>query len=204
MKKSEDYKESKEKAYRERVTAELREIKREIKPPSIVQAASTQKVMNMSDSELAEYKARPMLTVDQYRAIPTNKLKDNPTQDEYYAWLTGTREDITPEMVIMHEGMRRGAKNSIGQSQKSSASDERKELARQAYVCTPPTEILASQKEHVIDMNSITELKEIPLPQKKTLFDLFMKWFEQFGDTDKPMSYMEKQEFFRKLEEDND
>lgn len=192
----------KDQQYAERVASELKALNVPKRPVTTVQSASTQRILSMTREEHAEHNNRPLPTRDQWQAKPTKPLKENATQDEYYAWLTGQR-DLPLDQVFVAEDIRRKPKNSIGQSLKSSASDERKELARQAYVCTPPTEILDSQKEHVTEMNPITELKEIPRETKQSLFDKFMDWFEHFGETPENMSYMEKQEFFKERGDDD-
>lgn len=176
----------KDQQYAERVASELKALNIPKRPVSTIQAASTQASLDMTDEQYAQ-KVKKMFETKAWKAPhPEEVMRSMPL-----------------DQVFVAEDIRRKPKNSIGQSLKSSASDERKELARQAYVCTPPTEILDSQKEHVTEMNPITELKEIPRETKQSLFDKFMDWFEHFGETPKNMSYMEKQEFFKEREDDD-
>lgn len=191
--------------YTSRVVEELKKVRRDPTPVNTVQAASTQRVLNMSDKELAEYRSRPMVTEAEYRAKPSKPLKENATQDEYYAWLTATRDDVTPDMVIRHEQMRRGSKNTLGESTKSAFSKDLREKAVEAFRFSKPTEILESQKERIVELNPIKELDKLPEQKPESLWvRLFNKLL---GEMEKmplpdPMSYAQKQEFFKKLDDE--
>ena len=151
MHKSEEYSESKEKAYVAAIIEELKAIPREKLKVTSIQSASTQKLLNMTDEELLSYRNRDF--------PPPGAKAEHPE-----TW-AGTRK-IDPFEFNLIEDTRRKPKNSIGQSMKSSASDERKENARQAFTCTPPTEI--TEMDKVTRLELIRVLKNYQAEENKT------------------------------------
>lgn len=161
MNKSKEYKESKESAYVQNMAKAQREIRREIKPASTIQCASTQESLDTTNEQYAE-KVKLMFDKGSWKA---------PHPDE-------VARKITPEEFVIIKGLRQASKNTIGQSEKSSISEERKELGRQAFSHTPPTPLTDEQKEKLVKLDLIKQLDTMPKEEWKDLtpFQAFKHW----------------------------
>jgi hypothetical protein len=161
MKKSDEYKESKQAAYVQSMARSLKEIKREIKPASTIQCASTQESLDTSDEQYAA-KVKKMFEDKSWKAPHPDTVARN----------------IDPFEFNLIEDTRRKPKNSIGQSDKSSVNDERKELGRQAYISTPPSPLREEEKERLIELDKIKQLDTMPKEEWRPLTDwqAFKHW----------------------------
>lgn len=127
-------------------------------PPSTKQCASTQRLLDMTDEELAAHRARKF-PPDGWLAVPGAKNLDE---------AVGMRS-IKSDDVVTYDRMRRTAKNELGQSEKDGSGVERKEAARQAYSHTPPAPLTEVQVERLTTMDKITALSSMP-PEIETSF----------------------------------
>jgi hypothetical protein len=157
-------------------------------PPSTKQTDSVNRVMAMSDKELEAHRNR---TIDVSKA----QIRD----DKGNIFINERHVDLRD--AIAYEELRRGAKNQLGESKKSIASDEQKERARQAYVCTPAAPLNEVDFERLTKMERIEELKDkLPQEDKPTFFDKLKRVL--FGDpVHENMSYMDLQEWFKQRED---
>lgn len=114
------------------------------KPRTTIQAASTQRVLYMTDEELEEYHKRP--------------LPDNWKGEEI-------ERSFDPKQVSIIERMRQSGKNTQGDAMSSgggfSSTFDTKVRAISAFTCTPPAELTPKQKK------LLTALQEIEMPEKK-------------------------------------
>jgi hypothetical protein len=147
-------------------------------PKSTIQTDSVSKVMSMSDEELKAYQAREFDMSKVYaEPIDWNRIDSD---DEYRSRIVGERT-LSIDEITRVEGLRRSAKNQLGESKKSIASDEQKERARQAYVCTPPTPLTEVQIEQLTRMDKIKQLDTMPPEVKKKSF---FEWLKSFFHKD--------------------
>lgn len=157
--------------YVDRVVKDIQALNIEKRPISTMQALSAQRVLDMTDEELKAYQARPMVTRAQCAVD-----KD--------------AEKIAAELMMFHpsriqssilaEQERHKSKNTIGDAINeglSSASEESKIRAAEAYRVTPPAQLTEAQKEKLTEVNLITEYSgpAETKPQKKKSW--FIKFF---------------------------
>lgn len=161
---------------------EIKAIRYEKRPASTVQAASLAPIWDsekntlreMTDEQIEAYRNRPWPTKDQWQRetdaekIQAELIAANPTR-------------ITDLRIADDE--RRKSKNTIGQSDLSAFSPERRELARQAFSYTPPAELTPLQKERLVELNPITPYTG-PVPEAPKRPGLFQRLREMFQDRD--------------------
>jgi hypothetical protein len=172
-------------------------------PKDVIQAASTQRLLDMTDEELALYRERKN---DLDKIYPQGRPdlfgKSGRELDEYLREFTGTRE-VSADEVALEEDIRRKRGNLLneGASTLSSASDERKEHARQAFTCTPPASLSEKEIEKLTTLNKITEYRgPVPEELKPSFLERFSRWFKSYAPTTERKSYAEIQEILRKEE----
>lgn len=185
-KKSEEYKESKEdQSYTKMMSEALRKTPK--RPPTTTQCASMQATMDRDPSKDAEHWNRKL---DISKAIAPH-----PETCE---------RKISTDEFIMVEGLRRSSKNTLGQSEKSATTEERKEKAVHAYTYSQPTKLSDAEKQKITQLESIKELKEVPQdPKEDGYFTKLLKIL--FGESKadqflKNMSYAERKEYMDKQE----
>lgn len=131
------------KAFSDRMIAELSAIKREKRPVSTVQCASTQATLDRDPALDAEWWARPLpesailATAEIKKAMATGDI-------DGFKRLINQR-DISPEEMNHVEATRRRPKNSIGQSEAPAHDEQKLEIAKNAYDYAFPVEQI--QKE---------------------------------------------------------
>lgn len=134
-----------------------------------LQAPSTRRTLTMTPLEHAEYMARPLLTMDEVKAV---KDADFSTPEGIKRGI-GQR-DLSLEEIHTFETMRRRPKNTTGQSDKSATTPEKKETASQAFIFSPPAKVTREEiRERAVNLKEYkTELKEvwIELPWWKALW----------------------------------
>jgi hypothetical protein len=169
-------------AYANLMATRLRAVKREIKPKSSIQCASTQSLIERDPALDAQMKLR---------------IPDPEKYKTLHPSLVERKIDVQEFLLI--EGMRRSVKNTIGQSDQSATTPERKEKAINAFMYSQPAELTIEQMHKLTEMNKITEYTgPVPQTKKKNWLDLIKDLFGK-GRVDLPrsLSYMEKQELFR-------
>ncbi len=148
MKKSDDYKISKNADYVKMMSETLLAIPREKIPPSTVQAASTQESLNTTDEQYAE-KVKKMFESGSWKA-PVY------TEEEMLDRLHNT---YGLEMIDMMQRKRRESKNTIGESKKSATSPERRQKAIEVWNYTEPAPYTPEEK---LEIKEIEHKKEKP------------------------------------------
>lgn len=105
--------------------------------------------------------------------------------DPYYV------RHITPDEFVLVETTRRKQKNTKGQSELSSVSKEKREIAINSYLYSPPAENVDREK-----IVGLVEYKSEPPVVKPTLFQRFKKLFktenQSLADKIKIMNESEK------------
>lgn len=163
MHKSKEYSKSKEANYVSLVVEQQKALNIPKRPPSTTQVASMQATIDRDPSKDAEHWNRK---IDMSVAIAPH-----PSTCERI---------IDPDQYSHIEAIRRRPKNSIGQSEKSSASEERKEIARQAFTCSQPADLNPAEKEKLTELNKIEEyVGPFIEPQKNSIFKRIIKLFGQ-------------------------
>lgn len=151
MKKSDEYSESKNAAYLKYMVEQLQSIPRKIQPASTIQCASTQATLDRDPKDdLKHFKRK----IDINKAVVADFVLPNGEINPKYA------RQIPVSGIINFEKMRRSPKNSIGQSEKSAFSEERREAGRHAFEFSPPTPITEQDKEKIVKLEKIEILKE--------------------------------------------
>lgn len=135
-------------------TKQMAEIKKIPPLPKRGQCESTKRLLAMSDEEHAKHMARP---------FPPDGWK---AAEDVETAMMKTVMRVGLSNIAHVESLRRSVKNTEGQSVLSSASDERKELARQAFTCTPPAPITEVEEERLTRLEPITMLKVMPSKSK--------------------------------------
>lgn len=92
-------------------------------------------------------------------------------RDEEGNVFVNTRE-ISPEEFAIEDRRRRGSKNTLGQSDESSATDESKERAEHHFMVSPPAKLTEDEKLRLVGLIGIAsqpppqeEWREISWPQ---------------------------------------
>lgn len=150
----EEYAESKQAEYVKRVVEELNAIPRQKIPPTKEQALSTQKL------------------------LAAQALRD-PKDDEAYweeKWSAPFPEGVVAEEVprgdwnlsdvAIAEGLRHGVRNTTGQSQESSVSEESRDKGIQAFTYSKPADLSKEDMDRVVELIGI---KSEPIPEADLL-----------------------------------
>lgn len=116
--------------------------------PTTAQSASTQKILD------AHAKGE---TLVQFK----EPLPDYHVRDENGDIFINERP-LSVNEVVGYETLRRGAKNQLGESKKSVASEEQKEAARHAYTYSEPAPLTEVETEKLTKMDAIKELNTMP------------------------------------------
>ncbi len=142
--------------------------------PSKTQSDHVNRVMSMTDAELEEYRSRP---------IDYDKAQ---VKDENGNVFVNERQ-LNIHEFTREENRRRSAKNQLGESKKSIASDEQKESARQAFVCTPPAPLTEVQVEQLTKMDKIKQLDTMPPEIQESWFQKLLNKFKKEEKTRRRM-----------------
>lgn len=149
MKKSDEYRLSKEADYAKMMSESLLAVPREKIPASTTQCASTQESLNTTDEQYAA-KVKKMFESGSWKAPVF-------TEEQMLERLHKT---YGLDMVNKLESDRRKSRNTLGESKKSSASDERKERAKDVWNFTPPAPPTPEEK---LQIKQIEEKKPEPI-----------------------------------------
>jgi hypothetical protein len=150
-------------AYLEMMVEERKKLPK--KPPTTVQAASTQAILDCHSQGIFGKSFEGPININA-------QVKDDK------GGIFINERPLLVEDIILIEGMRRGAKNELGTSQKSSVTEEKKERAIDAFIYTPPADLTDTEVLKVFtEMNKITPLTEVPtvnqLSWLKKLLNIF-------------------------------
>lgn len=149
-------------AYLKHMVSTLKDIKREIKPASKIQAESLQATLNRDPSLDEKHFFR---SIDLSKAITLHP--------ELVA------RSISIEEFNIFKQMRQSSKNTIGQFEGSSPSEERKQKAALAFQFTPPIELTEVEIEKLTRLQPIKELKELKYEWKPmTSWQAFKHWLK--------------------------
>lgn len=162
MKKSDEYSESKQAAYVATVISQLREKPHQKREVTTVQSASTTELNNLSpESRVVRDRQR---SDPAYWADLAERAKAPHPET--------VKREITPGEFALIGAARMRPKNSIGQSEESASSPERREKARYAYQFSPGTpfeELSEAEKAKVQVLEPLVELKTITKEEWKPL-----------------------------------
>lgn len=165
----------------EAVCAELRAQIKVKKPPTTVQAASTQRTLDRDPSLDWEWQNRPLPPAEKIYAKPLPKDFNDPKQ---MAEFVGARE-VSAEEVILAETARRRSKNTIGQSELSATTPLLREKAIDAVHYTPPAKVTIEEIEKravgLVPYKS-EQIKEVRahVPWYKAIIGWFSKHEEKY------------------------
>ncbi len=112
-----------------------------------LQTPTTRMVMQMTPEQLEERRNRPMPTMEQAAANKEafEAYKKDPSPENWKK-MVGAR-DLTPDEISHFEAVRRRSKNTLGQSEKSSVSEESRERGIDAMIFTPPAKVTKQEVE---------------------------------------------------------
>ena len=163
MKKSKEYKPAKDLDYARYMAEALKARPREKIPPTTQQAQSTQDVFS------GEAANRPWPPKN-WKANPNAKNTDE---------LVGMRS-FTPQEIAIHEDVRRKGRNSQGDAISqgaSSATDEKKEAAINAFTYAPPIPLDQVKLEQLKALDPYQKVQFVPeAPKPKSLASRFFHW----------------------------
>lgn len=126
-----------------RKLAEIRKKRHGIDPHA--QQPSTRSILAMSKEEHDKWLERPIPTKAQCQVMDDKGNVD-----------VGERK-VTLEEVSHIEAIRRRPKNSVGQSEKTSAGKERREAAMNAFIHSPPAALSVEDELRMVKMLPYTE-----------------------------------------------
>lgn len=126
-----------------------------------LQAQSTMHVLKMTDEEAAAHRNRPMISMEDAVANKDayEAFKKDPT-DENRAKVVSKRA-LDPDEISHVESIRRRPKNSLGQSEESSVSEEKRHAGIEAFIFTPPAKV--TKEEIKAKAVGLVEYKSEPL-----------------------------------------
>jgi len=129
-------------------------------PPSTVQPASTQAILDRPVEDDLKHWLRPI--PKNWCANPEawKILQDDPLNLEAQKAFVGAK-DFDPTQVAIVEDIRGKARNTEGQSEKSSVTPERKEKAIHAFHYSQPAPLTPEEIKKVTVVNEIKEFKII-------------------------------------------
>jgi len=161
MKSGKDYKDQRDKDYVEQMVSAKQSQSphvplKKLTPEEILamQPASTRAVLTRDPSLDAEYQNRPISTIGQSTFGDLKKDLDKLV----------AKRDIDAADAALVEEMRRGSKNTTGDSVSQGASSitpERKERAKEAFSYSKPTSLTPEQQRQAKELNEIQKLGEI-------------------------------------------
>lgn len=154
---SDPYPISRQEEYVKRVVEELKAIPRLKIPPTTTQCASTQAVLDRDPSKDAEYWNRSI--PENWKAVPDADLSTPEGRDKAVA-----KRNVDPTEVAIAEDARRKSKNTIGDSEASSVTPEKRERGIWAFTYSKPVQLTPEQ------LKKVTKLEEIvntPIEPKK-------------------------------------
>lgn len=158
--------------------------RRQKKSGTTVQSESTQKIL-ARDPSLDEIHSKRSIDLAAAHA------------DRYY------ERPISAQEFNLIEGIRRKAKNTLGNSEKSSVPQEKRERAIEAFTYSQPIELSESEKQKITQLETVKELKELPIKNKKGLLEKFLAIFNRPIENTDTHSYAEMQAYMKELEEEN-
>lgn len=129
------------------------------RPATTIQAASTQRVLDMTDDELIAYRNRPTV--------------DAQVRDEKGRVYVAERS-VTAKEVVLESHLRSSRGNTFGDAISSgggsSVSDGKSELAKSAFTCSPPAKEVESDLQRLINMVEMVKPEvKIEKPKKRLL-----------------------------------
>ena len=162
--------------FREYMVSELKKINREKIPPTTKQPESTARLLALSDEEAEKRRSE---IFDPLYWMKLKETAQTGTAESVEQDLAETAARVGAHNIIVEENRRRSQKNTLGESQLSSASDERKELARQAFTCTPPAPLNSVEKQKITELEKLQEIKE-PVYEWRplTTWQAFKHWIK--------------------------
>jgi hypothetical protein len=143
-------------AYVERMAAELKEQRKNLPkhPISTAQPASTKALLEAQEKRAKEddflHWGRPIPS--NWKAVPNAK-----TLDEAVG-----KKDFDASQVAVIEDIRRKARNTLGQSESSSVSEESKQRARDVWLYTPPAPYTKEEQRKIKELEDAKPKKELP------------------------------------------
>lgn len=176
-----DYKKTEESIrYLKRMVTELSKFPR--KHGTTTQCESTQKIQSRVPS-LDELHSKRSIDLAAAHA------------DKYYV------RPMTVDEILLIEGMRYGIKNTLGQSEESATTIERREKAIHAFTYSKPAPLNEVEIEKLTQLVPIEELTE--MPRTPTWFEKILDKFNPKSDVVEPLSYYERQLQLKELEKEN-
>lgn len=143
--------------YQERVVEELKQ--RPKLPLNTQQAPSTLRNLSRDPSKDSEWRARPMPTKAECQVAGSAEAMEK------------LERRITPQEFNLVESTRRRPKNSTGQTEGSSASQERRDAAASAFTCSPPAILTPEERARITLLEPIAPPPPLPpLVDKNTSF----------------------------------
>lgn len=148
------------------------------RPVSTIQEPSTQRLMDMTEEELAAYKARPLPGIDAWKREDDAEL------------LWSQHKGNTPENIVAVLGTR-VARNDDGKDPIIGPSPERREAAEKAWMETKPSDYSAVEKYFIANGH----IKNDPTPKKDSWWTKFAMWRAKVfqGDTDSTIRWRDVQ-----------
>lgn len=162
-----------DKKYLEYMVTSIRKKMHVVKKPSQVQEKSTLDALSQNEhqrrkelfdlSYWGHLKSKAEIPIDQWK-----------------------ERQINPQEYLLYKKMQRAEKNTLGQSEKSAFSDERREMARQAYMSTPgikEEDLNPQEREKIIKLEKIklaTEINGTDLSKEKEEEKRYPSFAEKF------------------------
>jgi hypothetical protein len=155
-------------AYAERMAAEICKLGIKV-PKTTTQQPSTQKLLAMTESELSQYRVRG--DAEDWK------------RDRY------TMRAITPDEFAVEQSRRKATKNTIGQSELSSATDDRKLSATHHFNVSPPAKLTAQEQLKLIQLQPIIEQPVlVAAAVEEVKPNWFMRLFKRVAIDEVPLS----------------
>ena len=152
------------KTYMDMMVAELSSKKTWKRPKTTIQEPSTQRVLDMTDDELIEYRKRE---------VPISAQVRDEKGDVYVK-----ERQVTPREVEIEGDIRRKSRNTLGDATSSgegkSASIERKEIAISHFTCSPSATIKQEDKQRITGLEPIKSEHPVDTIIKESLLKRFM------------------------------
>lgn len=170
------------KAYSEHMMTELRKLYPAPRPKTTDQCDSTREALNRTEKQSAE-RRKELTDINFWLDLKERSKAPHSETCE---------RKIDPDQYSHLETVRRRPKNTLGQSEKSASSPERREKAEHAFRYSQPADLTVQQMEKLTELNKIVEYTDLPPEIKKTGF--FKKLLNKLIKPDDNLSYAERRE----------
>lgn len=137
----------------------------------------------------AELRKLPKRAVTTAQSVSTQAILDRPAIADVPMWLrppiTGweadkhAMRDITIEQYEVENKRRKASKNTLGQSEQSATTAERKDRAIQGFIYTPPAKLTAQEQLKMVQLQPIVELGPITQPTVEVKQSWFSRLFKR-------------------------